>query len=275
MKIRSPHPGALLLIILGAFISLHFLGQAEAELGNSAVTSGWVLLGSFALLCIYGVRKKVPFLPIGRTTTWLQLHLGFGVISSWLFLEHVDYRFPTGSFETLLYVLYGLLLLTGFFGWLVMRAMPETLRADGRELNPMRIPDELAGMVKESDDCIARLEPGELSPEILNGYFDVIRPYLCSGGGFLPLRIHPEFGVPQSLIQRLQEYESPTVLFSSEPFLPVHKIIREKATLDLHQIRQRWMRGWLFVHVPMTGVLVLMIILHVILVTAFGAGGAS
>ncbi len=275
MKIRPPHSGVLLLILIGIVVSFYFLEQADAMLANPAVTSGWILLGSFVILCLYGARKKVPFLPIGKTATWLQLHLGFGVISTWLFLEHVGYRFPTGLFETHLYVLYSLLLISGFLGWLVMRALPETLRADGREVNPLRIPDELAGMVKKSDDCIAGLEPGELNPEILKGYFEVVRPYLCSGCGILPSRIHPEFGVPQSLIQRLQDYESPTVLFSSEPFLPVQRIVREKAVLDLHRVRQRWMRGWLFVHVPVTGVMVLMIILHVILVTAFKAGGAS
>ncbi|MGB1071716.1 MAG: hypothetical protein ACPG1Z_08610, partial [Planctomycetota bacterium] len=86
MKIRPPHSGALLLILIGIVVSLYFLEQADATLANPAVTSGWILLGSFVLLCLYGVRKKVPFLPIGKTATWLQMHLGFGVISTWLFL---------------------------------------------------------------------------------------------------------------------------------------------------------------------------------------------
>ena len=273
MKIRSPHPAVLLLILTGLFASLYFLIEAKAQLVNPAITSGWFLLGSFLILCGYGARKKVPFLPIGKTSDWLQLHLGFGVISAWLFLEHVGYRFPTGIFETHLYLLYALLLLSGFFGWVVMRSLPESLRADGREQNPLRIPDELAVMTQECDDWIAGLKSGELSAEMTSSYLEVIRPYLCSGCGFFPSRIHPEFGVPRSPISRLQTYESPTVLFSSEPFLPVHRMIREKATLDLHRVRQRWMRGWLFVHVPVTGVMILMVILHVVLVTAFRAGG--
>ena len=78
MKIRPPHSGALFLILIGIVVSFYFLEQADATLANPAVISGWILLGSFVLLCLYGARKKVPFLPIGKTATWLQLHLGFG-----------------------------------------------------------------------------------------------------------------------------------------------------------------------------------------------------
>lgn len=261
------------MILTATFASLYLLVRADSMLINPAMISGWILFGSFLFLCAYGFRKKVPFLPIGKTTTWLQLHLGFGGISAWLFLEHVGYRMPTGIFETQLYILYGLLLLSGFFGWIVMRSLPESLRKDGREANQLRIPDELFAMTKECDDWIAGLESGELNAEMASSYFEVIRPYLSSGCGFIPSRIHPEFGVPRSLVSRLQDYESPTVLFSSEQFLPVHRIVQEKAKLDLHGIRQRWMRGWLFVHLPITGVMFLMIVLHIVLVVAFSAGG--
>ena len=71
MKIRPPHSGALLLILIGVVVSFYFLEQADTKLANPAVTSGWILLGSFVFVCLYGARKNVPFLPIGKTATWL------------------------------------------------------------------------------------------------------------------------------------------------------------------------------------------------------------
>ena len=37
MKIRPPHSGALLLILIGIVVSLYFLEQADATLANPAV----------------------------------------------------------------------------------------------------------------------------------------------------------------------------------------------------------------------------------------------
>ena len=98
MKLRMPHAGILMLVIFTWVFSFYYLETAKTALLNSAVYSGWFLLGSFVVLGIYGVRKKVPFLPVGKTRTWLQLHLGFGAISTALFFEHVGYRFPGGLF---------------------------------------------------------------------------------------------------------------------------------------------------------------------------------
>jgi len=205
MKLRFPHPGILLLLLIVIVGARLFIKDAEANLVNAGFTSGWLLFASFAVLGAYGLRKKLPFLPIGRTTLWLQLHLGLGLISTYLFFEHVGYRMPSGSFESLLYVVYAVLLCSGFIGWILMRTMPGPMRSDGMELNRSRIPDELFKLREESDRCMAEIKPGELSAGLMDSYFEVIRPYLWKGCGIFPSRIHPEFGVPRSLIDKLTE----------------------------------------------------------------------
>ena len=273
MTLRFPHPGILLLLLIGIVGARLFIKDAEANLVNAGFTSGWLLFASFAVLGAYGLRKKLPFLPIGRTTLWLQLHLGLGLISTYLFFEHVGYRMPSGSFESLLYVVYAVLLCSGFIGWILMRTMPGPMRSDGMELNRSRIPDELFKLREESDRCMAEIKPGELSAGLMDSYFEVIRPYLWKGCGIFPSRIHPEFGVPRSLIDKLQKYVSPVMLLSSEQFIPVYRLVQKKAKLDLHQVFQRWLRGWLFIHVPLTSVMVLLVILHIFLAVGFRAGG--
>ena len=273
MKLRMPHPGILLLVIFTLVFSSYCIEESKNALVNPAVTSGWFLLASFAVLGIYGLRKKVPFPPVGKTTTWLQLHLGFGAISTALFFEHVGYRISGGFFEGILFGLYSLLLFSGFLGWLVMRTIPAEMRSDGRESNPSRIPDDLSRLRTEADQWIDSLESTDLNEVLVGSYFDVIRPYLASGCGIVPPRIHPEFRVPRRIVTQIQVYGSPVVLFSSEQFIPVQRMIQEKVKLDLHLIRQRWLRGWLLVHIPLTSVMILMISVHLLLVMAFSAGG--
>ena len=274
MKLRMPHAGILMLVIFTWVFSFYYIETAKTALLNSAVYSGWFLLGSFVVLGIYGVRKKVPFLPVGKTRTWLQLHLGFGAISTALFFEHVGYRFPGGLFESFLYVLYALLLFSGFLGWLLMRGLPGEMRNDGRESNQSRIPDDLSRLRMEGDQWIETLDSAELNRVLIDCYFEVIRPYLASGCGLIPPRIHPEFGISRRIVHQIQAYGSPVVLFSSQQFIRVQRMIQEKEKLDLHMIRQRWLRGWLLVHLPLTSAMILLIILHVILVMAFSAGGS-
>ena len=275
MKLRPPHMGILLLVIMILIIFQWFYENAESKLVNSAFTSGWFLFGSFVALAIYGARKRVPFLPIGKTSSWLQLHLGLGLVSAYMFLVHIEFRIPSGNFESQLFILYSLILGSGFMGWVLMRAIPSQMRSDGMESNRSRIPDELDLLREMSDRGMKELASAEMSSDIFNTYFEVIRPYLHTSCGLIPSRIHPDYGVPRSLVDKIQDYVSPTVLFSSEQFTAIHKLVQKKAMLDRHAVFQRWLRGWLFIHVPLTGVMAMLICFHVLLIFGFSAGEAK
>ena len=106
MTIRQPKPLILLGLILVFFVIQNYLDIKSGELVSLAYESGWLLLGSFIILALYGMRKKFPFLPIGKTSSWLQLHLGIGLLSGYLFLVHSGFAWPQGSFEVALYFYY-------------------------------------------------------------------------------------------------------------------------------------------------------------------------
>jgi len=79
------------------------LWQTQLGLGDLSTSSGWLLLASFLFLGLYGARKKVPFLPLGRVSSWLSLHIGTGLIAVALFFVHTGGRWPSGGFETTLW----------------------------------------------------------------------------------------------------------------------------------------------------------------------------
>ena len=125
----KPPSGSLITLLAVAFVAFRYcIHETDQSLGDPARTSGWFLLGSFVLLCVYGVRKKLPFLPLGKTSTWLMLHLTTGVLGGYFFLEHTEFRFPTGIFDTLLWIGYFVILLSGFTGWVLLRTIPQPLR---------------------------------------------------------------------------------------------------------------------------------------------------
>ena len=52
------------------------------------------------------------------------------------------------------------------------------------------------------------------------------------------------------------------------------KLIQAKDSLDYHRAMQGLLKGWLFVHIPLTYAMLVFIFVHVVLVHAF-RGGAS
>src|SRR4051812_13234052 len=68
----------------------------ERGLGSSAFSTGYLMLAAVLFLALYNVRKKLPFLPLGSSATWLQWHLYVGIGSMALFALHAGIRWPTG-----------------------------------------------------------------------------------------------------------------------------------------------------------------------------------
>src|SRR6266550_585584 len=75
-------------------------------LSNYAYFTGWILFAAMVFLTIYNARKKLPFLPLGSSESWLQVHIYVGFFTVVLFLIHLNFRIPSGWFEITLAGLY-------------------------------------------------------------------------------------------------------------------------------------------------------------------------
>src|SRR4051812_12856019 len=60
----------------------------EHNLGSPTFSTGYLLLATVLFLALYNTRKKVPFLPLGNSATWLQCHIYAGIGSVGLFALH-------------------------------------------------------------------------------------------------------------------------------------------------------------------------------------------
>jgi membrane associated rhomboid family serine protease len=78
----------------------------ERNLGSTSFTTGYILLAAIVFLAMYNVRKKLPFLPLGSSTAWLQWHLYVGLGSMGLFALHVGATWPNGVLEIALALIY-------------------------------------------------------------------------------------------------------------------------------------------------------------------------
>src|SRR5260370_42491787 len=121
---------ALLIATVGAL-------QTNAKfhgLPNYAFLTGWVLLAGILVLALYNARKKLPFLPLGNSETWLQIHIYLGFFTVLLFLVHLKWRVPRGSFEIMLASLFALVSGSGIVGLFFSRALARRLATRGGEV---------------------------------------------------------------------------------------------------------------------------------------------
>ena len=75
------------------------------QLHRAKVFSGCTLLALLLLLTLFSARKKLPFLPLLKASTWMQIHIFAGLLSVLLFCLHLHGRIPQGALESTLALL--------------------------------------------------------------------------------------------------------------------------------------------------------------------------
>src|SRR5215211_5164806 len=118
--------GTIVLLLAGAAAVMAHRRWSH-ELSNYAYLSGWVLMAVMVLLALYNMRKRLPFLSLGSSEAWLQIHIYAGFFAVVLFLMHVGFRMPTGWFEGTLAWLYVLVTGSGIAGLWLSRVLPRRL----------------------------------------------------------------------------------------------------------------------------------------------------
>jgi hypothetical protein len=130
--------------------------------------TGWLLFAVMVVLAVYNIRKKLPFLPLGKSEHWLQFHIYAGFFTVVLFLIHLNFRVPTGWFEGTLAWFYVLVTGSGIVGLVLSRVLPRRLATRGGEVIYEKIP-ALRHALRQSAEALALGETTR-SPAIAEFY---------------------------------------------------------------------------------------------------------
>lgn len=257
----------MLLLASTAAVALH--RHFSHSLPNYAYLTGWVLFGVMVLLTIYNARKKLPFLPIGSSESWLQIHIYAGFFTVVLFLIHLNFRLPTGWFEGTLAWLYALVTGSGIVGLVFTRVFPRRLAARGGEVIYEKIP-ELRYTLRERSESLALGGEGK-SPAIAEFYVRELAAFFAGPRNFWQhlLESRRPLNALTSELENLRRYLNEAERVTLEKLIA---LVRQKDGLDYHHALQTTLKGWLFVHLPLTYGLMIFTLLHIVLVFAFSGG---
>jgi hypothetical protein len=217
------------------------------------------------------VRKKLPFLPLGTVSVWRGFHVCAGWLGIVLFFLHVGFRLPHGALEITLAAMYLIIAVSGVAGLMISRVFAKRLATRGDEVIFERIPVFLKRL---RDECDARIEQS------------VAELRSTTVADFYTSRVHPFIARPRNLAQHVFGWNRARYTMRGDFDLVrrylsrdeeevldwLFERVREKDQLDYAYALQATLKGWLFVHVPLTYSVLLLSLVHVILVYAFSGG---
>ncbi len=250
--------------------------------GGSAVGLWYGILGSAlmvyaGLLCLH--RKLPSWWRIGRRATWLKGHIWLGSLSALLILFHSGFRWG-GPVEFGLWIVLILILATGVLGLLLQNIVPRMLSRRIVMETPYEQIPHLCTLLRRKADALmdevcGRYEAAAVSTEDGNTLGSVederrrVRAFYESGvRQFLGVDYRRTSGFADSLFaaSKFADLRELAQVPKNRELLEVlETLCNERRSLGEQQRLQHVLHAWLLVHVPLSVLLLILGVLHVVL----------
>lgn len=232
---------------------------------------GVCFLGAILILLSYNWRKKLTFIPLGKSSMWLQFHLYVGILSFFMFLVHVNYSVPNGFFEMSLFLLYLIVFLSGVGGLILSRSFPKRITAHGDELMFERLPIYLSDIRKEAQNLVEFSVEDTKSSKILELYYKDLDPFFAGFANQVAHLFEGKRPINKLLLQ--MDSQSRYLNDKEKVYLTELKnLCVDKDHVDYNYALQGLLKKWFFIHIPFSYLLFLFGVVHGILVYSFQGG---
>ena len=240
---------------------------------------GWVLAGGMSLQLSFHIAIKTANLSPKSAARWRKIHILMGYLLIAAFVSHSDFSLPDTGFEWALWVGFVLVTLSGIFGTYLAWSLPAKHGIDER-VGYDRIPTRRVELARDIHAAVAKTEPAaaavalptppydawimDLYTTHLQDFFQGRRNFTAHLlGSQRPLR---------RLTDEIDNLSSYVDQQSQEKLAAIKNLLVEKDRLDFARVYLGLTKGWLFVHVPVTYALTVLMVLHVLVVYAFSSG---
>jgi hypothetical protein len=259
-----------LLALALAALWLWVRAQKE-QLDTAAFETGYLLFAAIVFLSSYNIRKKLPSLPLGSSTAWLQWHLYVGVGTAGVFALHAGVAWPSGWLESCLAIVYGLTAGSGVVGLYFTRTIPAQLARVSDEVIYERIPAFRRQVRQQADEVVLETVTASGATTLADYYSARLYSYFGKSRGWRYL-VRPTSGLRRSVMREMQDLRRYLCDAEQASCERLFALVRRKDDLDFHDARQKMLKLWLFAHIGLTYALLLLAILHGVLAHAFRGG---
>jgi len=245
---------------------------------------GTLALAIFVFASALGIRKKRRVWKIGSVQLWLKAHIWLTILTVPLVLLHCGFRHG-GPMPTVLLFLYGIVMVSGFFGLGLQQFMPRFMSATiTREVVYEQIPRVKESLLasaeslrKEVGIAAQRTEPATVSVGALP-HGAAAAPAQSEDAGaqvllqFLDDECLPYLKPHRSKKSRLEEEKSAVNVFRllklnvSQNFWgkvdEIQQWCDDRRQIDWQLRLHHWLHGWLIIHVPFSFALLVLTFWH-------------
>lgn len=240
----------------------------------------------FVFAALLGARRKKPAWRVGRVHLWLKGHIWLSVLTIPLVLLHSGFSLG-GPMTQLLLVLYAVVMASGFWGLALQHIFPramkdrlpqevvfeqiphilDQLRAEAKKLRDSLEPSPTpavagaaAGETPATAEAQSKMESPDESITVLKGFLDhEALPYLAARRG---KRFHlADWRTSNELFRTLKISVTPAWHADVQR---IQDWCGERRQLDRQTRLQHWLHFWLFVHAPISFLLLILTAWHAV-----------
>lgn len=272
---------ASLFLTIGYFISRWITPEPPSGGSMLGLTYGILALLIMIFASLLGVRKKVPAWRIGRATTWMKGHLWLSLWLVPLILYHSAFQ-AGGVLTIALWVLFSIVTLSGVLGILLQQYLPRLMTEQAPMETIYDQIDHVINQIRYQADIqmtklvgplgIEMVVPEGMTPEkfkegvpnagteqIKNFYLERIRPGLDPRKKFAEV-----FGTPHRIHTFFEEAKLTLPPSCHALLQELNGMLEERRQLERQRSLHHWLHSWLFVHVPLSALLMLLVVVHVV-----------
>ena len=240
---------------------------------------GWVLAGGMGLQLYFHIAIKTASLSPKSAMRWRKIHIFFGYLLIAAFISHSDFSLPDTGFEWALWAGFVLVTLSGIFGTYLAWSLQAKRGIDER-VGYDRIPTRRAELARDVHAAVAKTDPAAAAIAlpappydawIMDLYTTHLRDFFQGQRNFAAHLIGSQRPLKR-LTDEIDNLSSYVDQQSQEKLAAIKNLVVEKDRLDFARVYLGLTKGWLFVHVPVTYALMVLMVLHVLVVYAFSSG---
>jgi hypothetical protein len=253
--------GLIIVLVLASACAYGAWHLLKTSLRPAGIYTGLLLFALVLFLTLFSARKKIPFLPLLSASTWLQAHIYIGWFSVFIFLLHINFRIPAGPMEFTLAVIFCLVTASGAVGLFISRWLPPRMAQAGEPLIYERMPVHRRQISEGVENLIRHAEAETGSSTLGDFYFRRLRRLFDDRPGIAYVLADLETRRRRLTMEMnaLNRYLSPR---EQEIASELHVWIGRKQNLDFQYAAQRLLKLWLFAHIGLTYMLILLGAVH-------------
>jgi hypothetical protein len=260
--------GYIATAILFFLLILVWTLQVERSLNYSEFVSGGALFFVIFVLCIFNLRKRLPFLPLWPAHKWFLLHTVAGFLALLLFWLHADVLWPKGLYVQILTVLFYGTTFSGILGLVLEKIYPKLLTRVDLECIYERIPRDLGELRSEAEKVVLECTEKTGSDTLAQHYFETLgwffqRPRFVINNIFGGQNAQTWITRKCSVLERFLNDAERNYLDQ------IYVLAETKMKIDFHYALQTMLKKWLLVHVPFAAAVMAMMIWHLIVIQVF------